>query len=133
MAAAKLLGFDLCPRLRGLRERKLFVPRGWPVPESLEGVTVRRVSIKAIEHGWDDLVRLAASIRAGKVSGVRLISVQKVTVHARPQSEHWRGVRSAPLRKCLSGNEFLLVLQSAVERLFVGAISAGGACFRRGL
>ncbi|MBP6466115.1 MAG: Tn3 family transposase, partial [Rubrivivax sp.] len=68
MAIAKLLGFDLCPRLRDLRERKLFVPRGWPVPESLEGVTVRRVSIKAIEHGWDDLVRLAASIRAGKVS-----------------------------------------------------------------
>ena len=65
--------------------------------------------------------------------GVRLISVQEVTVHARPQSEHWRGVRSAPSRKCLSGNEFLLVLQSAVERLFVGSISAGGACFRRGL
>jgi len=51
MAIAKLLGFDLCPRLRDLRERKLFVPRGWPVPESLEGVTVRRVSIKAIERG----------------------------------------------------------------------------------
>ena len=65
MAIAKLLGFDLCPRLRDLRERKLFVPRGWPVPESLEGVTVRRVSVKAIERGWDDLVRLAASIRAG--------------------------------------------------------------------
>ena len=68
-----------------------------------------------------------------EVHGVRLISVQEVTVHARPQSEHWRGVRSAPSRKCLSGNEFLLVLQSAVERLFVGSISAGGACFRRGL
>ena len=30
---------------------------------------MRRVSVKAIERGWDDLVRLAASIRAGK--GVR--------------------------------------------------------------
>jgi TnpA family transposase len=73
MAIAKLLGFDLCPRLRDLRERKLFVPRGWPVPESLEGVTVRRVSVKAIERGWDDLVRLAASIRAGKVSAAHAI------------------------------------------------------------
>lgn len=73
MAVAKLLGFDLCPRLRDLRERKLFVPRGWPVPESLEGVTVRRVSVKAIERGWDDLVRLAASIRAGKVSAAHAI------------------------------------------------------------
>ncbi len=73
MAIAKLLGFDLCPRLRDLRERKLFVPRGWPVPESLEGVTVRRGSVKAIERGWDDLVRLAASIRAGKVSAAHAI------------------------------------------------------------
>ena len=76
-------------------------------------------------------IKLAAMRPA--LPGVRLISVQKVTVHARPQSEHWRGVRSAPSRKCLSGNEFLLVLQSAVERLFVGSISAGGACFRRSL
>lgn len=73
MAVAKLLGFDLCPRLRDLRERKLFVPRGWQVPESLEGVTVRRVSVKAIENGWEDLVRLAASIRAGKVSAAHAI------------------------------------------------------------
>ena len=28
MAIVKLLGFDLCPRLRDLRERKLFVPKG---------------------------------------------------------------------------------------------------------
>lgn len=73
MAIAKLLGFDLCPRLSGLRERKLFVPRGWSVPEILEGVTLRRVSVKAIERGWDDLVRLAASIRAGKVSAAHAI------------------------------------------------------------
>ena len=73
MAIAKLLGFDLCPRLRDLRERKLYVPRGWPVPETLEGVTVRRVSVKAIERGWDDLVRLAASIRADKVSAAHAI------------------------------------------------------------
>lgn len=73
MAVAKLLGFDLCPRLRDQRERKLFVPRGWPVPERLEGVTVRRVSVKAIERGWDELVRLAASIRAGKVSAAHAI------------------------------------------------------------
>lgn len=35
--------------------------------------TLRRVSLKAIERGWDDLVRLAASIRAGKVSAVHAI------------------------------------------------------------
>ncbi len=68
MAVAKLLGFDLCPRLRDLRERKLYIPRGWTVPEAVESVTMRRVSLRAIERGWDALLRLVASIRAGKVS-----------------------------------------------------------------
>jgi TnpA family transposase len=67
MAIAKLLGFDLCPRLRDLAERKLYLPRGFNAPEGLETVTVRRVSISAIERGWDELLRLAASIRSGRV------------------------------------------------------------------
>ena len=33
MALAKLLGFDLCPRLADLGDRKLFVPRGIEVPD----------------------------------------------------------------------------------------------------
>jgi TnpA family transposase len=35
--------------------------------------TARQVSVTAIERGWDDLVRLAASIRAGKVSAAHAI------------------------------------------------------------
>lgn len=67
MAVAKLLGFDLCPRLRDLRERKLFMPRAWTVPDELDAVTVRGVSLGAIERGWDPLLRLVASIRTGAV------------------------------------------------------------------
>ena len=68
MAIAKLLGFDLCPRLRDLAERRLYLPRGFNVPEGLEAVTVRRASMAAIERGWDELLRLAASIRSGRIS-----------------------------------------------------------------
>lgn len=68
MAIAKLLGFDLCPRLRDLAERRLYLARGFNVQEGLEAVTVRRVSMAAIERGWDELLRLAASIRSGRVS-----------------------------------------------------------------
>ena len=68
MAIAKLLGFDLCPRLRDLAERKLYLPRRLSVPEGLEAATVRLVSLTAIERGWDELLRLAASIRSGRVS-----------------------------------------------------------------
>lgn len=67
LALAKLLGFDLCPRLRDLGERKLSLPSEVTVPESLERVAVRRLSRKAIRAGWDDLLRLAASIRSGRI------------------------------------------------------------------
>lgn len=68
MAISKLLGFDLCPRLRDLAERKLFLPRILEAPEGLEQVLVRDVSLGAIRKGWDELLRLAASIRSGRVS-----------------------------------------------------------------
>ena len=68
MALAKLLGFDLCPRLRDLAERKLLVPRGTSVTEALEPATKKSVSLPAILRGWDELLRLAASIRSGRVS-----------------------------------------------------------------
>lgn len=68
MAISKLLGFDLCPRLRDLSERKLFLPRSLEAPEGLDQVLVRDVSLKAITKGWNELLRLAASIRSGRVS-----------------------------------------------------------------
>lgn len=68
MAIAKLLGFDLCPRLRDLAERNLYLPRVFSIPEGLEPTTVRRLSLTTIERGGDELLRLAASIRSGRVS-----------------------------------------------------------------
>lgn len=68
MTIAKLPGFDLCPRLRNLTERKLFLPRDLEAPEGLDQVLVRDVSLKAIHKEWDELLRLAASIRSGHVS-----------------------------------------------------------------
>lgn len=40
MSVAKLLGFDLCPRLQDISERKLFLPPGFAVPEGIERATV---------------------------------------------------------------------------------------------
>lgn len=68
MALARLLGFDLCPRLRDLAERKLYLPPGLEVPEGIDRATVKRLSLKAIHAGWDELLRVAASIRIGKIS-----------------------------------------------------------------
>jgi len=68
MAVSKLLGFDLCPRLRNLSERRLFVPRRFAVPEALKPVIVKDVSLAAIRKGWDELLRLVASIQGGRIS-----------------------------------------------------------------
>lgn len=68
MTVAKLLGFDLCPQLRNISERRLFLPRGMTVPENLQATALCDVSERAIIKGWDELLRLIASIRTGRVS-----------------------------------------------------------------
>ena len=68
MTVAKLLGFDLCPQLRDIAERRLYLPRSVELPENLERIAVTNVSESAITKGWDELLRLIASIRGGRVS-----------------------------------------------------------------
>jgi TnpA family transposase len=68
MGVSKLLGFDLCPRLRNLSERKLYLPRRLAVPDGLTAVVAYEISIKAIRDGWGELLRLVASIHSGRVS-----------------------------------------------------------------
>jgi TnpA family transposase len=70
MAIGKLLGFDLCPRLSHLRDRRLHVPRGFSIPPALEAVVEPDVSLPHIEAGWDQLVRVVASIKGGWTSAV---------------------------------------------------------------
>lgn len=63
-----MLGFDLCPRLRKLSERKLYLPRRVAAPDGLASVLAYEISIKAIRDGWEELLRLVAAIHSGPVS-----------------------------------------------------------------
>ena len=74
MAIAKLLGFDLCVRLRKLSERKMFIARGTNLPEALERLVVGKVSLRKIRAGWMDLLRLIASIRQGRLTAAEAIA-----------------------------------------------------------
>lgn len=65
----KLLRLDLFPRIRDLDERKLLVPHGTDVPEILKPVT-RFISIKALRQHYDDLVRVAASVKEGTLTAI---------------------------------------------------------------
>jgi TnpA family transposase len=70
MALAKLLGFDLCPRLKALKDRHLFLPRGTAIPESVREICSASVDLERIRSHWDDTVHLIASVHAGHASAV---------------------------------------------------------------
>jgi len=65
MTLAKLVGFDLCPRLARLKKRRLYLPRGLDVPPILQPIVAETVSRRAISRGWDGLLRLGASVKHG--------------------------------------------------------------------
>lgn len=73
MGLARLLGFNLCPRLAMLRERKLYVATDQYVPKNLRAVAVR-IPLKTLQTNWDELLRLAASIREGWCSASQVLA-----------------------------------------------------------
>ncbi len=74
MSHARLLGFDLCPRLKELKQRHLFVPRGTKVPAEIAAACEANVDVALIEKHWDSLVHLAASVMSGHASAVAALA-----------------------------------------------------------
>lgn len=74
MMLARLLGFDLCPRLKELKQRHLFLPRGMSVPAEIAAVCEATVNTELIEKHWDTLVHLAASVMSGNASAVAALA-----------------------------------------------------------
>lgn len=74
MALARLLGFDLCPRLKDLKQRQLYVPRGMEVPAEIATVCVASVDTSLVEAHWDAQVHLTASVMSGHASAVAALA-----------------------------------------------------------
>jgi TnpA family transposase len=70
MMLARLLGFDLCPRLKELKQRHLFLPKGMAIPAEIAAVCEASVNTDLIEKHWDTLVHLTASVMSGNASAV---------------------------------------------------------------
>ena len=66
----KLCGFDLCPRIKSVRDRRLHVPRGFAVPAALKGLCIADISMDEIERGFGELTAVADAVAAGKLSAV---------------------------------------------------------------
>jgi TnpA family transposase len=99
MAIAKLLGFDLCPRLSHLRDRRLHVPRGISIPSVLAGVVEADVSLSQIEAGWDQMIRVVASIEGGWTSAV--LALTRFGSAARADAIHQAGSALGKLLRSL--------------------------------
>jgi len=64
-----LLGFRFAPRIRDLGDTKLFIPKGEVNYDALKPmISSDRLNIKAIRAHWDEILRLAASIKQGTVT-----------------------------------------------------------------
>jgi len=63
-----LLGFRFAPRIRDLGETKLYVPKGDSTYETLKPMIGSTLNIKQIRIHWDEILRLATSIRQGTVT-----------------------------------------------------------------
>lgn len=120
MTISKMHGIDLCPRLKDLSERRLFIPRGMKAPEELESVVVRDISFKSIDKGWDELLRVVASIKTGRVSAAvlmqRLGSAAQGDLLHRAADQLGRLLRTLYLCDYLSNPEFRREIHTVLNR-----------------
>ncbi|MBL0407351.1 Tn3 family transposase [Microvirga aerilata] len=63
-----LLGFRFVPRLRDLKDRRLATMVGLEVPSSLQPLMGRPIRADVVRQGWDEVLQLAASLKAGTVA-----------------------------------------------------------------
>lgn len=99
LAIARLLRFDLCPRLQNLKERRLYIPKDLTVPGELEPAVDRDVSLRAIRKGYDGLVRVAASIETGTTSAV--LALDRYGSAARGDAVYTAGVHLGRLLRTI--------------------------------
>jgi len=94
-ALAKLLGFDLCPRMHDMRDQWLHVPQGWPETPGLESILKRDVNLEDIHTEYDNLLRIAASIDEGYSSATYLL--ERLGSAARESRLHRAGTQLGQL------------------------------------
>jgi TnpA family transposase len=67
-AMCRLLGFRFAPRIRDLKEKRLYVLPGMTVPPELASLAAGAINLRVISDHWFELLRLALSIKTGTVT-----------------------------------------------------------------
>ena len=72
-ALCHLLGFTFAPRIRDLRDRRLYVFGKAADYPPLSGLIAGSVNVRRIESQWEDILRLATSIKTGAVTAALIL------------------------------------------------------------
>jgi TnpA family transposase len=67
-ALMHLLGFRFAPRIRDLGETRLYIPKGDIGYDALKPMIGGTLNIKQVRDHWDEILRLATSIKQGTVT-----------------------------------------------------------------
>jgi TnpA family transposase len=68
-ALMHFIGFRFAPRIKGLKDNKLYVPANGKTYDTLSPlIAPNRLNLKCIRQQWDAVLRLAASIKTGTVT-----------------------------------------------------------------
>jgi TnpA family transposase len=74
MVLARGVGLDLCPRLKDLSDRHLFLPRGSDIPENLMGICHATIDPAKAAKQWDAMVHLFASVQSGHSNAITVLA-----------------------------------------------------------
>jgi TnpA family transposase len=67
-AMCRLLGFRFAPRIRDLKEKRLYLLPGMTAPPELAPMVASTINLRAISDHWFELLRLALSVKTGTVT-----------------------------------------------------------------
>ena len=95
----RTVGVDLCPRIKALSDRHLYLPRGSEIPEILKPICRATLDLTDTASRWDEFVHLAASVASGFSSPVNVL--RHFGAAARGDSLYDAGVRGGRLLRTI--------------------------------
>ncbi len=83
-ALMHLLGFRFAPRIRDLGDTKLYIPKGDAAYDALKPMIGGTLNIKHVRAHWDEILRLATSIKQGTVTASLMPKARQLPTPERP-------------------------------------------------
>jgi TnpA family transposase len=83
-AMCRLLGFHFAPRIRDLKDKRLYLLPGMTVPPEFASLVAGALNVRVISDQWFELLRLAMSIKKGTVTAS--VILRKLAAYPRQNS-----------------------------------------------